>query len=138
MILNVNKDFEKEYRTDFWKGFTIKEFITIFIALLVGVGVIYLIHKTLGIPIATCVYIAVPCIAPIVAIGFYEYQGMKIPELIKEVIYTRKTKILTYEATEKAEQNIFSMNYKSLVTSDERLKEQKKLYRKMQKRRKHK
>lgn len=53
------------------------------------------------IPLTIAIYCAVPVAAPVIFIGFYKYQGyLSVKELVKEYMYTSKTKRLAYESEE--------------------------------------
>ena len=71
MNININKDFEKEYKDDSWRGFSMQEVCT-----------------------------GVPPAIPLLVYGFYRYQGMNLLELIREVFEEKKSNKLCYEAGE--------------------------------------
>ena len=109
MKLITNKDFIKEYKDDAWRGFSLKECISIAGAFGTAVVCMYFLHKFTDIPVDVCVYLAVPLAAPILGIGFYRYQEMGPLQLLKEMNYSRKTAELAFEAEEVREQKRFKM-----------------------------
>lgn len=101
MKVNINKDFLTEYKDDVWKGFSMKELITLIIAACVAGGVICLLHFRFGIDPATAVYGGVPVAIPIILLGFFKYQGYLNPiDYIREIMFTGKIRLLTYETAE--------------------------------------
>lgn len=100
MNININKDFEKEYKDDSWRGFSMQEVICIGIALSVAVAVSIWFYYTYHIPLNMVIYLGVPPAIPLLVYGFYRYQGMNLLEFIKEVREGRKVRKLFYEAGE--------------------------------------
>lgn len=99
MQIQINKDFQ-EYKEDFWRGFSLKELLSIGIATGTCAGFIFLLYQFLHIPLTGAVYLSVPVAIPILMTGFYRYQGMTLAELIRERIWQARTEILAYEAGE--------------------------------------
>lgn len=131
MNIKINKDF-KEYKDELARGFSTTEIASIIAALAVALGVMYCIWRLTGLKPDLCVYIAVPSAIPILAIGFYKSQGMGIIELIKEIIYANKTKMLFFEAEEGVSDNtrIFTMTKKPSSKNIKRKKKEKQRRRK--------
>lgn len=100
MNININKDFEKEYKDDSWRGFSMKETIHIGIAAAVIVFCGVWGYFYMGFPLSVTIYIGLPAAAPVLLLGFYRYQGMGIIELLKEMRYEWKIRHLVYEAGE--------------------------------------
>lgn len=124
MNININKDFIKEYKDDFMRGFSLKECACIVTAFTFAAGAVFAIWKLTDLQIHICVYIAVPLMVPILAIGFYQYQGMSILQLLKEMYYSRKTSCLTFEAEEmtKEDQYVFEMEFKERKSDQKKVK----------------
>lgn len=110
MNIKINKDFDKEYKDEMYRGMTAKEVLSIAAAAAVAGAVIFLLHRYAGVPLAAGVYPGVFCAIPFLAAGFVTFQGMSPARYLKEMIYARRTRLLTYEADElpKAERS-FSM-----------------------------
>lgn len=106
MNIKLNKDFEREYPDDVWKGFTKRQTLTIALAAALGSCIIVGIWYLTGIRPYYCVYLGMPVIAGILFGGFKQYQGMYLEEYIKELIFEWKTRQLSYEADELDEQSI--------------------------------
>lgn len=100
MNININKDFETEYKEDVGRGFTMRQMSTLIASVIVCflqmAGIYYFFH----LPIATCVYPSMPGTAVVLAIGFYDYQGLTLTKLVQELLYERQTRLLTFEAGE--------------------------------------
>ena len=102
MKIDINKDFEKAFPDDLWKGFTLKQIITFSVGLIMAAGTI----------IALCSYIAIPVMLPICFIGIYEYQNHSLWAMYKEMRFYRATKKLTYGAEEAPKTGrIFTMRH---------------------------
>ena len=100
MNININKDFEKEYKDDSWRGFSMQEVCCIGIALSVAAAVSMWFYYNYHVPINTVIYTGVPPAIPLLVYGFYRYQGMNLLELIREISEERKSNKLFYEAGE--------------------------------------
>ena len=84
MKININKDFLKEYKNDFWKGFSMTDIIHIAEGFLCAGAVVAGLVLGFKIPITIAIYCAVPVAAPVIFIGFYKYQGyLSVKELVK-------------------------------------------------------
>lgn len=104
MQIKVNKDFLTEYKDEFWKGFSVPEVISIVLALSCVAGVIFVLYKEFGISPANAVYFGVPAALPVLAVGFYKYQGyMPLPKLIREIYFTCQCRELVFGAGERKE-----------------------------------
>ena len=100
MNIPINKDFEREYREDVWRGFSLRQLLFLGVGVCIGAGVILFVYFYLGFPIQACVYLGVPAMAPALVVGFYTYQGMTILEYVKALLYEKNTKVLVWEAGE--------------------------------------
>ena len=100
MNININKDFEKEYKDDSWRGFSMQEVCCIGIALSMAAAVSMWFYYTYHVPLNTVIYTGVPPAIPLLVYGFYRYQGMNLLELIREIREERKSNKLFYEAGE--------------------------------------
>lgn len=101
MIIDLNKDFLKEYKDDAWKGFSTKELL----CLIAGVAVVVLIDVALVLNFnmnpATGIYIALPVAVPIMVWGFFKYQGfLSVSDLLREYFYHNDTSVLEYDSCE--------------------------------------
>lgn len=110
MKIEINKDFEEKYKNSY-KGLTAGEAAAAVLALLVLAGVSAIAWKFWGLPVNISVYIGFPFMIPVALAGFYKYQGTKLPKLILELLYYRKTRILSFEAEEydKKKKAVFTM-----------------------------
>lgn len=120
MIININKDFEKAYKDDAWRGFSLKEVICILIALMFLSGVIFLLWKIIKLPPDIAVYIGMPFTIPILAVGFFKYKEMSPMELIVAMRYEWKTRLLCYDADEIMSIPVFILDTESSSKKERR------------------
>lgn len=100
MNIKLNKDFETEYPDDVWRGFTIRQVISIFLAGAFAIGTGALIWYLTRINPTYCVYLGMPVMAIILYIGFKQNQDMYLEEYIRELSYERKIRHLSFDAGE--------------------------------------
>ncbi len=137
MKLLTNKDFEKEYKDDAWRGFSGGEVLALIGALLCCIGMMYLLWKYARMPLSVAVYPAVFLSSPVLAMGFFTYQDMKVPELFREWYWSRKISKLIFEAEEYPGQQPFSMERPNQETwSKKERKQKEKLHKKRWKQKK--
>lgn len=113
MKIDLNKDFETQFKSESWKGFSNGEVVCGGIALgLAAIVVLFIWHVT-GLPINVCVYFGIPIMIPVVALGLLKYQGHTMLDTAKELLYFMKTRELGTEMEEldKAHRRIFSMQH---------------------------
>ena len=132
MNININKDFEKHYKDDAWRGFTLKEVCCMLLFLILLFGMVFFCWKWLHMQPDLAVYLAVPFGLPVLCVGFLKYQGMTPVELVKEMVFEYRTKFLLYDAEEVPEPQIFTMD--SIIHSGIDRKEWKRLRKKHKKR----
>ena len=112
MKIDINKDLEKAFPDDLWKGFTLKQIITFSVGLIMAAGTIIALWVFLKISPVTGSYIAIPVMLPICFIGIYEYQNHSLWAMYKEMRFYRATKKLTYGAEEAPKtRTIFTMRH---------------------------
>lgn len=110
MKIDMNKDFDEAFPSEFMLGFTLKQFAVATAALIAGITVMAVIHFRTGIGIVECSYIIIPISGPVCMLGFAGYQMQTPIQYIREILYVRKTKELLYEAEElKGGGHVFSM-----------------------------
>ena len=101
MKIRINKDFLRDYKDDFWKGFSGREILCLAAAAGTAVLLILLLYFKAGVPPSLAVYLSIPAVFPVVLAGFYRYQGNLSPfRLLQEIVYTWATGQLTFEAGE--------------------------------------
>lgn len=94
MKIDINKDFEKAFPDDLWKGFTLKQIITFSVGLIMAAGTIIALWVFLKISPVTGSYIAIPVMLPICFIGIYEYQNHSLWRCTKRCGFTGQLKNL--------------------------------------------
>ncbi len=99
MQIQINKDFQ-EYKEDSWRGFSLKELLSLIAATGSSAAVVFVLYQIAGVPMTLAVYLAVPAAMPSLLTGFYRYQGMSFLKLIRERLWRKQVSILTYEAGE--------------------------------------
>ncbi len=100
MNIKINKDFDKEYKDEVYRGLTAKEAASVVTAAAVAGAVVFLLYRFAGVPLAAGVYPGVFCAIPFLAAGFVAFQGMSPGRYLKEMRYAHKTRLLVYEADE--------------------------------------
>lgn len=131
MNININKDFEKEYKDESFRGFSMKEAFWIGAALCAAVGTSIYCYYRFQVPLNMVLYVGIFPALPFLVMGFYRYQDMSLAAFMKELLYERKIKKLCYVAGE-YESEIQKMPDRSIKKLEtKRKKAQKRSYRKM-------
>lgn len=100
MVIRINKDFEKEYKEDAARGFSLKELVALITGFGAMIGTGVFIYRSFGVGVQTATYLAVPAALPFLAAGFYTYQGMSPWRFFCEWREFRRTSLLCYESGE--------------------------------------
>lgn len=100
MKIDINKDFETEFKSEFFKGFTLRETVLAFAGMGLALLIAFLVWYFAGIPVQAAIYFGIPVIALVCAVGFFTPQGQTLSGMFREIRYYRKTRNLTYEASE--------------------------------------
>lgn len=113
MKIDLNKDFETQFKSESWKGFSSGEVVCGGIALGLAAIVVLSIWHVTGLPINVCVYFGIPIMIPVVVLGLLKYQGHTLLDTAKELLYFMKTRELGTEMEEldKTHRRIFSMQH---------------------------
>ena len=69
MKIDLNKDFETQFKSESWKGFSSDEAVCGGIALGLAAIVVLSIWHVTGLPINVCVYFGIPIMIPVVVLG---------------------------------------------------------------------
>lgn len=112
MNIPINKNLE-EYKNEVVKGFTLREIICLFISVAVIAGAVLFLWRQTGLAPDVCIYIGLPFGIPILLLGFLKIQGLTLDVYIREIIYEKRTRLLTYDADELGENRIFMMQRKN-------------------------
>jgi hypothetical protein len=108
--IDMNKDFEKDFKSTIWKGLGGMELLSATVALLTAGAVAIAVWYFTRIPPNVCIYMGIPIMLPIAAMGFVKYQGASLWELVKNFRYFFKTSELPFEAEEhKEDLHVFTM-----------------------------
>jgi len=98
VIIEINKDIET-YQESVVMGLTAKQLLFSIASIIVGGGLVVLLHSHVGLTMA--VYIAIPVVAPIALGGFYSYNGMNFYEYMKRKFhFAFANRAYTYVSTE--------------------------------------
>lgn len=100
MRIPINKDIETAYKDEFIKGFTLREALSVAAAAGLILGVTAAAWKVSGLGPEICIYIGLPFGILPVFFGFKKFQGLTAFEYIRERIYEKQTRILTYDTGE--------------------------------------
>lgn len=126
MKLSINKDF-LTYKDEAIKGYSFMESLVIILATIGAIGTCVIMVYYFSTTVNTGIYTGMMGVAsPILVLGFYKYQGMSFFELLKEMLYVERTKLLTREVDEYVSTSTF-FNRKKTVEKVK--KEKNKLYR---------
>ena len=87
MKINLNKDFEEQYKNELWKGFTARELGYGVVALLVAGGVAFSVWKATGLAINLSIYAGIPFMVPIIYLAMVKHQGHTWIESLKNMIF---------------------------------------------------
>ena len=138
MKIDINKDFEESFPNEIYSGFTLGQCLAAAIGLAMAAGAAFLLWKYMGIPIVECTYLTIPLMIPACAIGFFRYQGQNLLGIIREFLFARKTRRLSYAAGEYAgNRRIFTMKRQIKRPDGGKKRPRKKGERKKEKGRKH-
>ena len=85
MKIDLNKDFEEQYKNELWKGFTARELGYGAAALLVAAVIALTVWKTTGLAINLSIYTGIPFMVPIIYLAMVKHQGQTWIESIKNV-----------------------------------------------------
>ena len=96
MTKTINQDVSA-FKDDFFKGLSLRECLYGGGALAAGAGGILLLHFYFGININAAITLCMPVTGIIGLCGFYQKNGMKLIEIIRNVIRLMKQKPFTYE-----------------------------------------
>ena len=96
MTKQINQDVAG-FKDDFFKGLSARECVYGAAALIVGVGGIVTMVFYYGVQMNIAITICMPFIVSIGLCGFYEKNGMTLPQIIKSIVRLIKQKPLTYK-----------------------------------------
>ena len=123
--IDINKDFLKEYKDNFYKGFSISELVHIIAGLAVSAVIMLINVKLFGMQLVSAVYISVPFAAPVILTGIYRYQEyLKPKDYLCERQYTEASDRLHFETTE-PDSRYFSMYHETGKRQRNRIAERK-------------
>ncbi|XCP84296.1 PrgI family protein [Roseburia hominis] len=113
MKIDLNMDFETQFKTEFWKGFSGSEMLCGGIALVLSGIMVFTVWRITGLPINVCVYFGIPVMIPVIFLGIIKYQGHSMLEMFREWCYFYRTRELGTEMEEYQERkNVFTMDQK--------------------------
>ena len=101
MTVQINKDLLTEYKDAVWKGFTLRELVSLLVGGGCALTVVVLLHRFFHMEPATAIYVAVPFALPAILIGFFKYQGyLGVLDLVKEMLFSEKCRSLAWDFEE--------------------------------------
>ena len=101
MKIDLNKDFEEQYKNELWKGFTARELGYGVVALLVAGGIAFSVWKATGLAINLSIYAGIPSMVPIIYLAMVKHQGHTWIESLKNMWFYMQTKELPCEMEER-------------------------------------
>ena len=144
MNIPINKDFEHDYKSSVWKGFTLVEMVHLCIGVAVAVGLCLVLWLVVKLPVVPSIYISIPVGFPILASGFWKSaNGMNLWQYRKAIRYRKETRVLYSRAGEyKPVPDTFSeidlqRNEAQKNKIRKMKKEYKKIYKKIKRRKSH-
>lgn len=118
-MIRLNKPLD-EMKNEIVMGMGWRELIYAAIAVVVAGAIIIFLTLVLKLSPVVCVYIGVPCAAPILILGTYKKQGMTFFQYQKKKRWQKKVGVLLYEAQELPEEIfVWSMERKYETFYDE-------------------
>ncbi|MBQ4463309.1 MAG: PrgI family protein [Eubacterium sp.] len=100
MTKQINQDVAG-FKDDFFKGLSARECVYGAAALLVGVGGIVTMVFYYEVQMNIAITVCMPFIVAIGLCGFYEKNGMTLPQIIKSIVRLIRQKPLTYQTCHK-------------------------------------
>lgn len=101
MRIDINKNFEKEYKPNVWRGFSGRETATIAVSAGIAIALIALFWGKLHWEPMLAGYVAVFGVAPVILLGFWRSRtGLSLIEKIKASLYVDNTAKLKWESEE--------------------------------------
>ena len=98
VVIEINKDIDR-YQEPVAMGLTAKQLIFSIASVIIGGGIVLLLHKYIG--LTGSAYVAIPCVALIALGGFYSFNGMNFYEYMgKKLHFMFGNRTLTYVTTE--------------------------------------
>lgn len=98
-MIKLNKPLE-EMKDEVWMGMGWTELIYAAVGVIVAGIIIITLAFVIKISPVICVYIGVPCAAPILFLGTYKKQGLSFWQLHKKKRWQKKVGTLLYESRE--------------------------------------
>ena len=102
MKIDMNKNFETQFKNEVWKGFTGSEVLCGVIALALAGSVVFGVWFFTDLPIHVCTYFGIPVMIPVVAVGNLKYQGHSMGNLLQELKYFYHTRELSAQREERS------------------------------------
>ena len=125
MQITINKDFEKTYPKDFFKGLTFTQTIYGVIGLALNIGFGFFLWSFTELPIEAVIYASMPLMMIVIGFGFFKYQGeLSLFALLKLMLQRESTKLILftpkdYDPTKK---DCFTMDREPLASTSRKVK----------------
>ena len=101
MNIPINKDFEHDYKSSVWKGFSLVEMVHLCIGVSVAVGLCLILWLVVKLPVVPSIYISIPIGFPILSSGFWKsVNGLNLWQYRKAIRYRKATRNLYSKAGE--------------------------------------
>lgn len=96
MMVPVNQNID-EYKDDFFKGLTMRQTMYAIAAVVVSGGLMTFFLLYLKMNASVAMYITLPIVFPIIAVGFIKIHGMNFRDYMKEKRKVRQKPVFFYE-----------------------------------------
>lgn len=93
--IRINNDIES-FRSDFFKGLSLRECIFGGAGITAGIAVVAILTIYAHVPVDAATFFGIPVAAPIILSGFVKVNGMHLSEYVMRMISVRRAKPLVY------------------------------------------
>lgn len=101
MNIPINEDFEKDYKIEVWKGFDLKELISLVIGVALGGGLGCVLYFVFRLDMMISFYVGIIPALPFIFISFWKSPlGLSLPAHLETKHYQRMTRRLVVKTEE--------------------------------------
>lgn len=101
MLIPINKDFERDFKEDFFKGFSFHEFIAVLVSAASVILAAVFFSQICGISLDMAALLGVPCAIPATFIGFWRSPtGLSVIAYMQAKSRWKQTQHLIYQNME--------------------------------------
>lgn len=101
MNIPINKDFERDYKDNAWRGFSLHELKYLAAGVCVAVILCLVLWRCVGLSVTAAIYIGIPGGCPLILAGFWRAEnGLDLKGCYAASKYRKATAKLSYRAGE--------------------------------------